>query len=129
MSLNNKLLNVSKTKLSRLKENNFASFFSAARQNRREPRANNAPRRGPRNERAEKGDNDRQAANQEGGARPPRRQGDGERRRGGPRREKDRQSGDPKTSVKGREKRGGAGSRNWGKPGDEQWEQVSTFQN
>merc|ERR1712170_218064 len=94
-----------------------------ARQNRREPRANNAPRRGPRNERAEKGDNDRQAANQEGGARPPRRQGDGERRRGGPRREKDRQSGDPKTSVRGREKRGGAGSRNWGKPGDEQWEQ------
>lgn len=93
-----------------------------ARQNRREPRANNAPRRGPRNERVEKNDDNRQANNQDG-TRPPRRTGDGERRRGGPRREKDRQSGDPRTAVKGREKRGGGGSYNWGKPGDEQWEQ------
>jgi len=89
-------------------------------QSRREPRANNAPRRGPRNERNVERSDD--ARGQVGDGAERQRRPDGERRRGGPRRDKDRQSGDPRTGVKGREKRGGGGSYNWGKPGDE-WEQ------
>lgn len=88
------------------------------RNNRREPRGNQAPRRGPRNERnIENRENESSQANER-----QERRGDGERRRGQRPRDKDRQSGDPRSNMKAQPKRGGAGSYNWGKPGDE-WEQ------
>merc|ERR1711981_610665 len=66
----------------------------------REPRGNQQQRRGPRDERKQKGgdaplgDNNRQRRE---------------------RRPRDRASGDPRTGVKAQEKRGGAGKGNWGK--------------
>lgn len=83
---------------------------------KREPRANNQPRKGPRRERAPKdgdaqdGDNKQvERRNRDGDdRRPPRNQ---DRRP----RNQDRRSGDPRTGRKAQEKRGGAGTGNWGK--------------
>lgn len=85
----------------------------------REPKGNQSARKGKRTENpAEGGDvNDQQTERRE-----PRQPYEGERRRGQPKRTRDRQSADPKTGVKSIDKKGGGGAHNWGKPGDE-WDQ------
>jgi len=82
---------------------------------RREPRGNQAPRRGPRNERIQDNDN----ALSENNNQPAR--DDSDRRQRRPKNQ-DRRSGNPRAGVKAVEKKGGHGAGNWGKatekPGD-----------
>merc|ERR1712048_712820 len=73
---------------------------------RREPRANNQARKGPRKERGPK---------------------DGDDRRQRRPRNQDRQSGNPRTGRKAQEKKGGAGAGNWGKA-DENLEETAQEQ-
>lgn len=82
---------------------------------RREPRGNQAPRRGPRNERIQDNDN----ALSENNNQPARDDNDKRQRRP---KTQDRRSGNPRAGVKAVEKKGGHGAGNWGKatekPGD-----------
>lgn len=78
--------------------------------NRREPKANAAPRRGPRNERPQENDNVLSENNNTTAARD-----DGDRRANRRPRNQDRRSGNPRAGVKATEKRGGGGAGNWGK--------------
>lgn len=83
---------------------------------KREPKANNQPRKGPRRERVPKENVEDKdgfvAANNENAA-PAQR--DNNRRRDRRPRNSDKKSGDPRTGRKAQEKRGGAGAGNWGK--------------
>jgi len=79
--------------------------------NKREPRANAAPRRGPRNERPQENENVLSENNNSAAARD-----DGDRRANRRPRNQDRRSGNPRSGVKATEKRGGGGAGNWGKP-------------
>lgn len=80
---------------------------------RREPKGNQQQRRGPRVERNRENQefdgsqNQVQQSNNDGPQ--------GDRRRGKPKRQFDRRSGNPRNGVKGDEKRGGGGAYNWGK--------------
>lgn len=78
--------------------------------NRREPRGNQAARRGPRNERPERTENSALSENNNNQAS----RDDGNRRPRRPR-DQDRRSGNPRSGVKATEKKGGAGAGNWGK--------------
>lgn len=80
--------------------------------NRREPRANQAPRRGPRTERVQDGDNALSENNNNSQAA----RDDGDRRAQRRPRNQDRRSGNPRAGIKATEKRGGHGAGNWGKP-------------
>merc|ERR1712203_957874 len=80
---------------------------------KREPKANNQPRKGPRRERIPKEDNDGFVAATNDSAAPAQR--DNNRRQNRRPKNADKKSGDPKTGRKAYEKRGGAGAGNWGK--------------
>jgi len=85
---------------------------------KREPKANNQPRKGPRRERipkenVEDKDGFIAAANNNDSGAPVKR--DNNRRQNRRPANADRKSGDPKTGRKAYEKRGGAGAGNWGK--------------
>jgi len=79
---------------------------------KREPRANNGRRYGPRNE-------DRRRDNKDGDGQDDKKVSEGDRDNNRDRRQKrprnqDRKSGNPRFGVKAQEKRGGAGAGNWG---------------
>merc|ERR1711972_702069 len=88
---------------------------------RREPRANNQARKGPRKERGPKDGEAKDGENQVRERKP--RDGDDRRQR----RNQDRQSGNPRTGRKAQEKKGGAGAGNWGKA-DENLEETAEAQ-
>jgi len=90
---------------------------------KREPRANNQARKGPRKERGPKDGEAKDGENQVRDRKP--RDGDDRRQRRP--RNQDRQSGNPRTGRKAQEKKGGAGAGNWGKA-DENLEETAEAQ-
>ena len=91
---------------------------------KREPRANNQPRKGPRKERiVEDKDGFVAENNNKNSGNAPARENNNNRRQNRRPRNSDKKSGDPKTGRKAVEKKGGAGSGNWGK-NDENLEET-----